>query len=117
MSHKRIVPKIAYHSIVCLFLLQFLRHWKEWLDKCGSHELSDSVEDSERFISTHEEMREAYQSVYGLTMKDGQQLREGLMNQMGVAKGNTPSHSYLSVHLQRVQVTIPSLIRNKLFLV
>ena len=88
---------------------------KEWLDKCVSHDLSDSVEDCEQFISKHEELREAYQSAYGLAMKDGQQLREGLMNHIGVAKGNTPSHSTLSVHLQRVQVTIVILIRNKIF--
>ena len=86
---------------------------KDWLDRCVSHELSDNVEGSEQFISGHEELREAYQSSYGLAMKDGQQLREGLMNQIGVAKGNTPSHSGLSVHLQRVQVTICILIRNK----
>ena len=63
------------------------------------------MEESERFISGHEELRETYQSAYKLVMKDGQQLREGLMYHMGVAKGNTPSHSNLSVHLQRVQVT------------
>ena len=89
---------------MCKFLLQFLRHLKEWLDLCGSRDLSNSVEDCERLITSHEEMRESYQSVYSLTMKDSQQLREGLMNQMGMAKGNTPSHSSLSVHLQRVQV-------------
>jgi len=89
-----------------IIFLQFLRQLKEWLDNCGSHELSDNIEDCEQFISSHEEMREAYQSAYGLAMKDGQQLREGLLNQIGVAKGNTPSHSNLSVHLQRVQVII-----------
>lgn len=89
---------------------------KEWVDKCASHDLSNNVEDCEQFISNHEGLRKAYQSVYSLTMKDGQQLREGLMNHIGVAKGNTPSHSKLSVHLQRVQVTIFFLIRNKILL-
>ena len=87
-------------------LLQFLRQLKEWLDRCGSRQLPDSVEDCERSITSHEELREKYQSVYGLAMKDGQQLREGLMKQIGVSKGSTPSHSVLSVHLQRVQVTL-----------
>ena len=73
---------------------------------CASRELTGTVEECEQFITNHEELREAYQSVYSLAMKDGQQLREGLMNQMGVSKGNTPSHSTLGVHLQRVQVHI-----------
>lgn len=94
-------------SILCsYFLLQFVRQLKEWLERCASREFSNTVEDCEQSISSHEEMRQTYQSVYSLTMKDGQQLREGLMNQMGIAKGNTPSHSNLGVHLQRVQVNM-----------
>ena len=102
--HQNILFILPYSDLCVHFLLQFLRHLKEWLDWCGSHDLSNSVEDCERLITSHEEMRESYQSVYSLAMKDSQQLREGLMNHMGMAKGNTPSHSSLSVHLQRVQV-------------
>ena len=88
----------------CVFQ-KFLRKLKSWLDECKAVELSDSVEDSEELIDGHDSLKETYQLAYSIAMNDGQQLREGLMHNMSTTTGGTPTHSSLSAHLQRVQVS------------